>query len=242
MDFHAISETPPLPQRDWALFLDLDGTLLDIAAKPGAVEVSSGLVPCLEAVRAWLGGALAVISGRPLHSIDELLSPLALPVGAEHGAVVRLPDGSLEMPRETLPGGWSERLRAATAEWDGVLIDPKTYSVALHYRLAPERKSDILALAQLLAAENPDFEVVAARMAFELRNKSLNKGAAVQRFMQNAPFAGRMPVFVGDDVTDEDGFAAARELGGFGLHVARAFAGQAANVRAWLADIANAAA
>lgn len=225
----------PNAARDWALFLDIDGTLLDIAPTPEAVVIPADLPATLEAASAWLGGALAVVSGRPLASIDHLLSPLKLPCAAEHGAVLRLPDGALRQAAPgPLPDHWSDRVRAAVADWPGVLIDAKPHGLALHYRLAPERENDVRTLLSTLIAEETDFEILPAKMAFELRHRGMHKGAAVRDFMARSPFEGRRPVFVGDDVTDEDGFAAARDYGGLGLHVHDVFGGAPSQVRAWL--------
>lgn len=231
-----IETAAPVPSRDWALFLDIDGTLLEIAPTPDAVVVPADLPATLEAASAWLGGALAVISGRPLTVIDHLLAPLILPCAAEHGASMRLPNGSLLQPgaRHAVPAHWRERIRAETRDWKGVLVGNKSYSIAVHYRLAPERKHDVFELVQSIATEDPEFEVLPARMAFEIRHRGLNKGEAVRQFMSTSPFTGRMPVVVGDDVTDEDGFRVAHEMGGLGLHVEDSFAGRPALVRNWL--------
>lgn len=226
----------PSPRRDWALFLDIDGTLIEIAAKPDAVIVPPNLAATLEAASRSLGGALAVVSGRPLSAIDHLLSPLNLPCAAEHGAVLRLPDGSMLQPgaRRPLPQSWRERIRGATRGWKGVLVGEKSFSIALHYRLAPEREQELKDLVHDIVQEDPEFEVLPARMAFEIRHHALNKGEAVKQFMRSAPFAGRTPVFVGDDVTDEDGFRAVLEMNGIALHVDQVFEGKPALVRDWL--------
>lgn len=244
MDAKTNIDAAPAPQRDWALFLDLDGTLLDIAPTPDAVIVPPELRATLEAASTWLSGALAVVSGRPLAAIDALLAPLVLPCAAEHGAVLRFIGGSLAHPGRAcrFPAEWRQRMEEAVRNWPGVIVDPKGYSVAVHYRLAPQRQNDVRALLQAIASEDGDYEVIPARMAYELRHRGLHKGAAVRHFLESTPFAGRIPVFVGDDVTDQDGFEACRALGGLGLHVENSFAGQPANVRAWLKRFAHATA
>jgi trehalose 6-phosphate phosphatase len=229
--------TPPTPRPDWALFLDIDGTLIDIAPTPDAVEVPETLAPALAAANAWLGGALAIVSGRSLAEIDWLMAPLRLPCVGEHGAVIRYPDGAVDRAdvSRAVPAAWRARLRDATDDWTGVLVEEKAFSVAVHYRLAPPREGQIRALVDALAAENTaDFEVLPASMAFEIRHRGLTKALAVEAFMAQPPFAGRVPVFVGDDVTDEDGFRAARAMGGLGLHVKQVFSGQPSEVRRWL--------
>ncbi|GAA0579944.1 trehalose-phosphatase [Rhizomicrobium electricum] len=229
-----------VPQRHWALFLDIDGTLIDIAPRPQDVVVPADLPGLLQAVSDRLGGALALVSGRALEIIDRLMAPLRLPAAAEHGAIVRLPDGSVQTcVARSVPLSWRKRLRVETKDWTGVLVGEKHASVAVHYRLAPEHEEDVRALVMRITADDPDFEVLPARMAFEIRPRGADKGTAIRRFLETAPFRGRVPVFVGDDVTDEDGFAVARDAGGLGLHVARDFDGETANVRRWLKTVAT---
>lgn len=241
MDARTKIDAVPAPQRNWALFLDIDGTLLDIAPRPDAVNVPPGLIAALKMASNWLDDALALVSGRLLPEIDALFAPLALPCAAEHGAVIRAAGGSLLEPPDAfrVPDAWRVHLERSAQGWHGVIVEPKAYSVAVHYRLAPDRRDDVHALLQEIASNNPDYEIMPARMAYELRHRRLHKGTAVQRLMQLTPFSGRVPVFVGDDITDEDGFKACRELGGIDLHVTKAFAGQPSNVRAWLKDFAT---
>lgn len=227
----------PEIERHWALFLDLDGTLLDIAAAPHKVVIPTGLIDALARVSVALGGALAVVSGRRLGNIDRLLSPLRLPAAAEHGAIIRLPSVMLDR----LPAGcrpprdWIKQLRQTVRGWNGVLVEEKTYSVSLHYRLAPQRKAAIRKLAMSLVRAAPHrFELLSAKKAYEVRPKGITKARAVKVLMGREPFRGRQPVFVGDDVTDEDGIEIADRLGGLGLNVDSAFGGQPRAVRAWL--------
>lgn len=224
-------------QRNWALFLDLDGTLLDIAARPDEVAVPDRLALELSRLRHELHGAVAVVSGRELAIIDDLLSPFQ-PAGAgEHGAVVRLPDGSLDKVRTPMiPRLWLQMLRTAAENWPGIVVERKPRSVCVHYRLAPEREADVRALVENLPdLESEGFTILPAKMAFEVKPKTSSKGRAVALLMEATPFMGRTPVYVGDDITDEDGIAMAEKLGGFGLRVADAFAGQPQNVRDWVA-------
>ena len=235
--------TAPEVERHWALFLDLDGTLLDIAAAPDKVVTPSRLTDALARVGAALGGALAVVSGRRLDEIDRLLSPLSVAVAAEHGALIRLPSAEVHRVSATRcpPPEWIEQLREATSGWDGILVEEKIYSVALHFRLAPDRRSAIRHLAMSLVRKAPDrFELLAAKEAFEIRPKGITKGQAVELLMTHEPFRARQPVFVGDDVTDEDGMEVAVRLGGLGLNVGAVFEGQPLAVRAWLERAADA--
>jgi len=232
-------QQPPDIRSDWALFLDLDGTLLDLAPTPTSVVVPDGLVDTLQRLRDRLGGAVAIVTGRPLEDVDRLLAPLMLPVAGNHGASARLPDGTTQAlaPVSLLPPDWRARAQAASTRWPGTLVEPKPYSLALHYRLAPDRERDIFDLAAAFTAERPDdYEILKAHYAYEVRPRQASKGLALERLMELPPFNGRFPVFIGDDVTDESGREAARRLGGIGLDVAPTFDGSAARVRAWLAS------
>lgn len=232
--------SPGVPEieADWALFLDLDGTLIDIAATPDGVVVQQGLPDLLSELSRGLDGALAIVTGRARETADRLLAPWRPPGGFGHGAELRDASGRLldEHALPTVPDAWATRLAAQASAWPGVILERKPHGVALHYRGAPERRADTqAALAGLLADQATTFDLLPAHMAFELRPHGANKARAVDVLMQAPPFMGRRPVFVGDDVTDEDGMRAARALGGFGLHVGRDFLGGPAEVREWIA-------
>lgn len=232
----------PAPDTHWALFLDIDGTLLDIAPTPDDVHVPDTLTHTLLQASTWLGGALAVVSGRPFSQIDRLLSPLRLPGGAGHGASIRLPNGKMESASDALalPSAWRTLLNNAVQLWPGVAVEDKHHCMAVHYRMAPEHKGEIEELVMSLAARDKEnFEVLPARMAFEIRNRALTKAVVVRSLMAHVPFKGRIPVFVGDDVTDEDGFRAVEEKGGIALNVAETFDGDPSAVREWLARFSN---
>jgi trehalose 6-phosphate phosphatase len=231
----------PLTPRS-ALFLDLDGTLIDIAPRHDEVWVAPELPAVLTRLRGSLGGALAIVSGRPLHDIQSLLPIADLCIAAEHGARLRLPGGAMEEHQADLPdrGGWIAAITAALPRWPGAFLEEKTIGLVIHYRQAPGFGAEIEAfMRDLIAPAAGRAELLTALMAFEIRPAGVGKGHAVDRLMQLAPFAGRVPVFIGDDVTDEEGMAAAVDHGGEGLHVARAFGGVPANVRAWLAAMAD---
>ena len=236
----------PLTRRS-ALFLDLDGTLIDIAPRHDEVWVAPELPAVLARLRNALGGALAIVSGRPLHDIVSLIPIAGLCVAAEHGARLRLPDGTLEEHRAELPGraDWIAAIKDAVPRWPGAFLEEKTIGLVIHYRQAPSHGAEIEAFMRALIApvagrpSAGQAELLPALMAFEIRPAGVGKGHAVDRLMTLPPFAGRVPVFIGDDVTDEEGMAAAVAHGGVGLHVARNFGGVAANVRAWLADMAD---
>jgi len=228
---------PPDLDRKSALFLDLDGTLLEIAATPELVVVPPALPAVLAHLHHQLDGAVAIVSGRPIGQIDRLLTPFLASAAGEHGVSIRYSDGTLEeLPVGiAVPDSWREALNSAVERWPGVRVETKPHGVALHYRLAPERENEVWQLARaLVAPDHPWFRLIPAREAVEIGLRAASKGHAVERFMGHAPFHGRRPIFIGDDFTDEAGMSMARRFGGLGLRVAEVFGGDPAQVRAWL--------
>lgn len=232
---------PPLlpglgPFGDAALFLDFDGTLVEIAPRPDAIHVPPDLPGLLLRLSEGLGGALAVVSGRPLRDLDHYL-PVPIAKAGDHGAALR-PDPSQppELPHLPHPPvSWRARVVALVEKHPGALIEDKEHGFVLHYRQAPEAGSEGEALLRSLVAEDPlAFTLLEARMAWEVRPRGASKATAVRALMDRAPFAGRIPLFIGDDVTDEEGMAAARNAGGEGLRLQDAF-GSPAALRDWLA-------
>ena len=229
---------PPDLDRTNALFLDLDGTLLEIAPTPDLVKAPPGLPSLLCNLRSLLGGAVAIVTGRSIGFVDGILAPYAGSAAGEHGVALRYDDGTIEeMPAGVaVPESWREALEAAAERWPGVLIEPKPHGVAVHYRLVPERGNDVWRLVRaLVPQDHPWFRLIPAREAVEIGPRAASKGHAVERLMAQPPFHGRRPIFVGDDFTDEAGMEAARQFGGEGLRVAEVFGGEPAAVRAWLA-------
>jgi trehalose 6-phosphate phosphatase len=225
---------PKLPDRA-ALLLDLDGTLLDIAPTPDAVVVPPSLPPVLQALRARLGDALAIVTGRPVEQVEALLPGVAYAVAGEHGGAIRFgPEAALQRPDlPALPGHWLEAAERAVAAHPGALLEAKARGFAVHYRLAPDA-GEPLRQALLAILDPQSHRLLPARMAWEVKPRGADKGTAVAALMARPPFAGRTPVYVGDDVTDEDGMREARAAGGFGFQVEEVFGGPA-GVRAWLA-------
>jgi trehalose 6-phosphate phosphatase len=232
----------PLPPLDKAAFLlDLDGTLLDIAPTPDSVVVAPGLLEDLAALRRRCGGALAIVTGRTLREVDALLGDTPYAVAAEHGTSLRHAPGEAPV-NATIgdpPPAWLEQAAALASENPGVTLEHKRHGFVLHYRNAPQAGRAVeTGMRALLQGPEQNFVLLAAKMAWEIRPAGTDKGSAVRAIMEHPPFAGRLPIFVGDDVTDEDGIAAAAALGGLGLRVAEAF-GEPADVRAWIARIAG---
>jgi trehalose 6-phosphate phosphatase len=228
---------PPIERA--ALLLDLDGTLLDIAPTPDAVVVPAELPGVLYELREMFGDAVAVVTGRPVETIDRLLGDAVFAVAGEHGGAVRhAPGAALE--RAVLPAPPASVIEGAkrlVAGHPGALYEPKARGFALHYRAVPEAGQALREGVAALIASEATFELLQGHMIWEVRPRGVHKGTAVAVLMGRAPFAGRLPVFLGDDVTDEDGIDAAAAMGGAGLWVPDVF-GDAAGVRAWLNDIA----
>jgi len=212
-----------------ALLLDFDGTLVEIAATPDAVRVSDDLRASLARLLKKTGGALALVSGRPVVDLDRLLAPLVLPIVGGHGAEMRLHGDEIMHVVAPLPDALRRRLAEACAFDPGIVMEDKGYSVALHYRLAPTQEERLRRHVVAARAAFPDekIEVLPGKAMFEVKRSGVSKGEALRALMRQPPFAGRQPVFIGDDVTDESAFASLPELGGIGFSVAREFAGLA---------------
>lgn len=226
-----------------ALFLDVDGTLVDICDTPSAVTADGELIEMLEACLHVLDGALSLISGRSIVEVDRIFSPSVFPVAGAHGAELRM-NGvpTIDTVGEALPDDVMDSLEAIARSNDGLLLEKKCGGASLHYRMAPELESECRQTVDALMAELGDaYRLISGKMVFEIAPASHNKGAAIAAFLDQSPFAGRTPVFVGDDVTDEDGFVAVNRLGGISIRVGGAEATKAryslpdvASVRGWL--------
>jgi len=221
--------------RGCAVFLDIDGTLLDLAATPDAVIVPAHLRELLLRLAKNVQGALALISGRSLADIDRLIGP-GLAVAAEHGAVLRDAAGHVfeTMAHSAALAAILEPLRAAVAKYPGSLLEEKHFGLVLHWRGAPAAAGSLTERAITLTAPHAELMLQPAHAALEIRRRGPGKAAALDRFMRSAPFTGRRPLFIGDDLTDEPAIARATARGGKGLHVGRDFAGRPAAVLAWL--------
>lgn len=200
-----------------ALFLDFDGTLVEIADGPDAIAVPDRLAPRLERLAVRLDGALALVSGRSIDNLRQYLGPVALHFAGSHGADVRAPCGTALRAAEPLPGTVRDALAQFAASHD-LLYERKAHGGALHYRARP----DLEHAARIFAAGLADTHGLATKegkCVIELVRPGADKGGAVDLLVEQAPFIGATPVFIGDDVTDEDGFAACQRHGGFGIAV-----------------------
>lgn len=202
-----------------ALFLDFDGSLVDLAPQPEAVIVPSGLVGTLESLRTYLGGAVALISGRPIEQVDAFLHPLRLPAAGVHGAERRSADGAISL-MSTHPLEHVEAAALALAlQHPELRVENKRGSLALHYRQAPELERLCLETMQAAVEQSPGLTLLRGKMVAEAKPGGASKGHAIEAFLREAPFAGRTPVFVGDDFTDEVGFSTVQRMRGLGVKV-----------------------
>jgi len=229
------------PFAESALLLDLDGTLIELAPTPDSVVVPPGLTAALSALHRGLGGALAIVTGRPIEAVDRLLGGAVGTVAGEHGGALRPAAGApIERPGfAPPPEAWLDAAQALADRHPGALLERKARGFGLHYRLAPEAGPAFRAALAAMAAADPAFQLLQGHMLWELRPDGADKGSAVAELMRRAPFAGRRPVFIGDDVTDEDGMREARRLGGAGYRVDAVF-GAPQGVRDWLLRSSNA--
>ena len=233
---------PPF-SRNWAFFLDLDGTLLEIEETPDAVGIGPDENRLLEKLIAGAGGAVAVISGRALARIDQILAPLVLPAAGQHGAERRDAKGVRHRHRfaANVLRPVAVGIRSFAAQHQGLVFEDKGASVALHYRKAPQlARAAQAAVRDAAGPLGEAVEVQDGKMVVELKPAGCDKGKAIAQFMQEAPFAGREPVFIGDDATDEYGFRVVNAMGGHtvkvgeGPSVARWRLENPASTRAWL--------
>ena len=232
---------PALPKADRAAFLlDFDGTLVDIAPAPELVQVPPGLADALLRLRALCGDALAVVTGRPIEQVDGFLPGVPFAIAGEHGIAMRYAPGeAVERPAlPALPGDWLSQGEVLAAAHEGVRVERKAAGFVLHFRANPAAGPLLKQAADaMVAGSEGRFHVQSAKMAWEIRPSGLDKGSAVRALMRRAPFAGRLPVFIGDDVTDEDGIRAAIELGGTGYRIPDDF-DEPESVRRWLTSLA----
>ena len=209
--------SPLVPERP-ALFLDFDGTLVEITDRPEGVVVAEGLPELIHDLVAHTGGAVAVVSGRKIADIDRFLDvPLA--AAGMHGLERRAAPG--EAVSHAPPPEAIDTLRGLILSWeglsDGVFMEDKGAGLAVHYRAAPERESEVKTAMNRMVRGLPDLHLIAGKMVVEAKGRGFDKGSSVTAFMAAPPFEGRTPVFIGDDVTDEDGIRVVEAAGGFGV-------------------------
>lgn len=225
-----------------ALFLDFDGTLVPIADRPDAVHPDAETIALLGRLIERTGGALAVVSGRPIAALEKLLAPATPALAGSHGLELKLADGSVV--RQPVDSAGLQRavelLREFAAGDRRLIVEEKPASVALHFRQAPEKQVDCEALARKIVRERRSLHLLEGKMVVEIKAARGDKGAAVDELMRIKPFEGRLPVVAGDDVTDEAAFKAVARRDGITIKVgdgptaARYRAADIAQLHDWL--------
>lgn len=237
------AERVPAFAAGWALFLDVDGTLLDIAGHPDAVTVSPRLHEVLRIAYQLSDGAVALISGRSLADLDRLFGPPLYPAAGQHGLERRDSAGHVTSSIGAMErlGAVAYNLASQARMRQGIVVEHKGLSLALHFRTAPQMHEWAeLTMHGFLHELGPGFQLIEGKMVLELKPVGRDKGTAIADFMAEPPFASRLPVFIGDDVTDEDGFAVVNMAGGHAIKVgggdslARWRMADAQSVRRWL--------
>jgi trehalose 6-phosphate phosphatase len=239
----------PVDLDQLAILLDVDGTILDLAPTPREVFVSHALRDTLARLWQHTGGAVAFVSGRPVNELDLIFSPLQLPAVGGHGAELRTTAGAVpEAPRLPPLDPRIKREFARIAEaGPGIILEDKGYSLALHYRLAPDKERVVREAATRIAADLPaaSIELLPGKLVMEIKQSGFTKATAVRELMTYHPFSGRRPVFIGDDVTDLGVFEALPDFDGIGVSVGRRVPGvnacfeQPTDVRHWLEQISR---
>ncbi|MBI5922435.1 MAG: trehalose-phosphatase [Betaproteobacteria bacterium] len=236
---------PPKPCIEWSFFLDVDGTLLDIADTPDAVRVDTALLDLIGRLHRVSGGAMALVSGRSLSDLEGLLGMPRLPMAGQHGLERRDAAGRLwiHAAPPAAKCAIKEALAPVLARHPGLLLEDKGLTLALHYRLAPHLAAYAHRLmTQLVKEAGGELEIQKGKRVVEIKPASIDKGTAVAEYMAESPFRGRYPVFIGDDLNDEHGFAEVNILGGTSIKVgkgsscARFRLSNVAAVRRWLGE------
>jgi trehalose 6-phosphate phosphatase len=241
------SRDAPAAQTRWCLFLDVDGTLLEIAPTPDAVRVEESLKKLLLRVRGALDGAIALVSGRSLEQLDELFAPERWPAAGLHGIERRGADERVQYAGPHAPALADARVALADLAHrsPGTLVEDKGRSLALHYRAVPALESSLRREVRAIAARLGDeYHMLEGNRVLELKPRVATKADAIRAFLAEPPFAGRRPMFIGDDITDLDGFAAVERAGGISVAVgdrvqAQSRVASPRDVRALLADLAE---
>jgi trehalose 6-phosphate phosphatase len=236
---------PPPAEIGWAYFLDVDGTLLDIAETPNGIHVDAGLLDLIGRLSRACDGAVALVSGRALSDLDNWLGVLRLPMAGQHGLERRDVGGRLwiHAPPPEAKAAIKATLAPVLERHPALLLEDKGLALALHYRRAPSLAAYAHRLmAQLAAGAGGAFELQKCKRVVELKPAGIDKGTAIAEYMAEPPFQGRRPVFIGDDANDEHGFAEINRVGGISIRVgpgrscARYRLANVAGVRHWLAS------
>jgi trehalose 6-phosphate phosphatase len=212
--------SPHLADHHWAWFLDVDGTLLEIEEHPDLVSADPRLKDLLRQLGEVYDGAVALISGRSLDQLDAIFGPNGIAVAASHGLELRPAKGTVTCLAGAIPVRKAERIAAFVGEHPGLVLERKPFSIGVHFRARPDLAEEVRDTLEKVTAElDGEFKLQHGKMVVELLPLAADKGRAIHAFLAMPPFRGRRPVFVGDDVTDEQGFAVVNELGGLSVRV-----------------------
>ena len=244
--FCRMKQSPPPPALDWCLFLDVDGTLLELTDTPSQTAADPEIKSLLREVWERLGGAVALVSGRTIATLDQLFAPLKLPSAGLHGVERRKAGGAVQGASfvDSQLDGARAAIKALVDANPGTLFEDKDRTLALHFRMAPQL-ADIMqrSIIDIAKPLGTNYHIQGGKMLFEIKPRGFNKATAIKAFMNESPFSGRKPVFIGDDLTDQDGFAMVEALGGITIGVGDGVRGQfyfedVKAVRRWLGGIA----
>ena len=239
-------QTPPVPSLHWCLFLDVDGTLIELTDSPLNTFADPELKTLLGQVAERLGGALALISGRSIDYLDALFSPLRLPAAGLHGVERRKASGIMHGASftDTQLTPAREAVTALVQAHPGTSVEDKGRTLAVHYRMAPQHEAAVRqSLIDIAKPLGSNYHIQEGSMVLEIKPRGFTKASAIKAFLHEPPFSGRKPVFVGDDLTDQDGFRMVEDQGGISIAVGDRVHGQfrfdtVSAVRAWLQEIA----
>ncbi len=240
-----MKRSPP-PALDWCLFLDVDGTLVELTDTPSQTTADPEIKSLLREVAERLGGAVALVSGRRISTLDELFAPLRFPAAGLHGVERRKADGTIQGANfiDSQLDHARAVIKGLVDAHPGMLFEDKDRSLAVHFRMAPQHEQIAReSVAEIAKSLGSNYHVQPGKMLFEIKPRGFSKATALQAFMKESPFSGRKPAFVGDDLTDQDGFAMAEAHGGISVGVGDRVQGQfyladVAAVRMWLRQIA----
>ncbi|MDP9008637.1 MAG: trehalose-phosphatase [Pseudomonadota bacterium] len=241
-----MKQSPPPPALDWCLFLDVDGTLLELTDTPARTAADPEIRLLLREVSERLGGAVALVSGRKIATLDELFAPLKLPSAGLHGVERRKAGGTIQGASfvDSQLDGARAAMKAVVEAHPGTLFEDKDRTLAVHFRMAPQF-ADIMhrSIIDIARPLGTNYHIQSGKMLFEIKPRGFSKATAIKAFMKEPPFSGRKPVFIGDDLTDQDGFAIVEAQGGISIGVGDGVRGQfyfenVTAVRSWLKGIA----
>jgi trehalose 6-phosphate phosphatase len=241
-----MTRAPPPPALEWCLFLDVDGTLVELTDTPSQTTADPAIKSLLREIAERLGGAVALISGRKIETIDQMFAPLRMPAAGLHGVERRKADGAMQ--GASFVDAQLDRaradLKALVEAHPGTLLEDKDRTIAVHFAMAPQYEEALRrSIADIAKSLGSNYHIQGGKMLFEIKPRGFSKATAVQAFMREPPFTGRRPVFIGDDLTDEEGFAVVAALGGISIAVGNRVQGQfhlkdVTAVRGWLQGIA----